>query len=110
MVLAITKDNVDGPPTLFKSYDKATSFRDCTVWQVARAKSAATTFFESIKCGLDEIEFIDVGFGYNNPCEVLIEEAKRKYPDNAELHILSIGTGLGKVVKIKNSRASILKS
>ncbi|KAM5527920.1 phosphorylase superfamily protein [Fusarium oxysporum f. sp. phaseoli] len=108
VVLAITKGNVDGPPTLFKTYDKATRFRDCTVWQVARATSAATTFFESIQCGLDEIDFIDAGFGYNNPCEVLIEEAKRRHPDNAELHILSIGTGLGKVVTIKDSRRSIL--
>lgn len=110
VVLAITKDNVDARPTLFKTYDGTKSFEDCTIWQVARATSAATTFFKSIKCGRDEIEFIDAGFGYNNPCEVLIEEAKKTFPAAGEMQILSIGTGLGDVVTIKDNRFSILNA
>ncbi|KAK6850534.1 hypothetical protein PG987_000168 [Apiospora arundinis] len=110
VILAITKANVNTGPTLFKLYDSSTTFQDCTIWQVARATSAATTFFKSIELGRDKIEFIDAGFGYNNPCEVLIEEAEKQFPDRSRLHVLSIGTGLGDVVGIRDSRRSILKA
>lgn len=110
VVLAITKENVDAPPTLFTTYDKTTPFKGCTIWQVARATSAATTFFKSIKLGRDGIEFVDAGFGYNNPCRVLVDEAKAQFPKRSQLHVLSIGTGLGDVVTINDSRVSILKA
>ncbi|KLU92430.1 hypothetical protein MAPG_11376, partial [Magnaporthiopsis poae ATCC 64411] len=76
--------------------------------RVARATSAATTFFKPISVGRDEIEFIDAAFGYNNPCEVLIEEARRRFPTRERMQILSIGTGLGDVVNIRDSRRSII--
>jgi patatin-like phospholipase/acyl hydrolase len=107
-VLAITKDNVDAPPTLFTTYDTSAGFRGCTIWQVARATSAATTFFKSIKVGRDGIEFVDAGFGYNNPCEVLIEEARRQFPSREQMRVLSIGTGLGDLVSIQGTRLSVL--
>lgn len=110
VVLAITKDNVDAPPTLFKTYDTSAGFEGCTIWQVARATSAATTFFKSIKVGRDEIEFIDAGFGYNNPCEVLVKEAKQQFPGHNKMRVLSLGTGLGDVVAIENTRISILNA
>jgi len=110
VVLAITKANVDTRPTLFTTYGSSTSYQDCSIWQVARATSAATTFFKSIELGRDKIEFIDAGFGYNNPCEILIEEAQKQYPGRSEFLVLSIGTGLGNVVDIKDSRRSILKA
>jgi patatin-like phospholipase/acyl hydrolase len=110
VVLAITKANVDGPPALFKTNDTSTSYQDCTIWQVARATSAATTFFKSIQLGRDKIEFIDAGFGYNNPTEILVEEAEKEFPGHGQLHILSIGTGLGRVVTIHDSRRSILSA
>lgn len=95
---------------MLKSYDDAPSFRSCPIWQVARATSAATTFFKPIRIGRDEIEFIDAGFGYNNPCELLIAEAERIFPADRELKILSIGTGIGDVVAIKDRRLSIIKA
>lgn len=110
VVLAITKANVDTRPTLFTTYGSSTSYQDCSIWQVARATSAATTFFKSIELGRDKIEFIDAGFGYNNPCEILIEEAQKQYPGRSEFLVLSIGTGLGNVVDIKDSRRSIFKA
>ncbi|KND88608.1 hypothetical protein TOPH_06707 [Tolypocladium ophioglossoides CBS 100239] len=110
VVLAITKDNVDAPPTLFKTYDTSASLSSCTIWQVARATSAATTFFKSIKVGRDEIEFVDAAFGYNNPCRILIEEAKRELPYRGRMRILSIGTGLGDVVAIGKTRLSIINA
>ncbi|KAI0596402.1 acyl transferase/acyl hydrolase/lysophospholipase [Biscogniauxia sp. FL1348] len=112
IVLAMTKENADAMPTLFKTFDSTATFQDCTIWEVARATSAATTFFKSIKCGRDRIEFIDAAFGFNNPCEVLIEEAKKQFPQASkeQFRILSIGTGLGDVVTIQDTRTSILRA
>ena len=110
VVLAITKDNIDALPTLFKTYDTSTAFDSCTIWQVARATSAALTFFKPIKVGRDEIEFIDASFGCNNPCEILIEEGQRQFPKRGQMRILSIGTGLGDVVTIKDYRFSIINA
>ena len=108
--LAITKDNVEALPTLFRTYDdSSTGLWDCAVWEVARATSAATTFFKPIRVGRDDIEFIDAGLEYNNPCEVLMEEASRQFP-GAAIKVLSIGTGLGDVVAIKDRRQSILSA
>ena len=110
VVLAITKSDVSSVPTLFKSYGGTQSLKDCAIWEVARATSAATTFFRSIKCGRDEIEFIDAGFGYNNPCEILLQEAQAAFPNATFQSIVSIGTGLGGVVRIKDTRKSILEA
>ncbi|OIW30051.1 FabD/lysophospholipase-like protein [Coniochaeta ligniaria NRRL 30616] len=109
-VLAITKDNVDARPTLFTTYDTSVALHGCTVWKVARATSAATTFFKPIRVGRDGVEFVDAGFGYNNPCEVLVEEAQRQFPGHLSMRVLSIGTGLGDVVAIENTRMSIIKA
>lgn len=75
---------------------------------MARATSAAVNFFKSIKLGRDEIEFIDASFGCNNPCEVLIEEGRRQFPERSQMRVLSIGTGLGDVISINDSRWSII--
>jgi hypothetical protein len=71
---------------------------------------AATNFFESIRLGRDNIEFIDAGFRYTNPCEILIDEARNLFPSRREMRVLSIGTGLGDIVSIKDSRRSILNA
>ncbi|KAL2887333.1 Vegetative incompatibility protein HET-E-1 [Ceratocystis lukuohia] len=108
-VLAMTKVNLDTKPTLFTTYNTRENFRGCEVWKVARATSAAATFFESIKLGRDDIEFIDASYGHNNPCEVLIAEAKEQLPGK-EMMILSIGTGLDDIIEIKNSESSVLEA
>ena len=110
VVLAITKDNIDALPTVFTTYDTSTRFEGCAIWQIARGTSAATTFFKSIKIGRDKVEFIDAGFGYNSPCEILIDEARQQFPKYGRLRVLSIGTGLGDAITIKDSRRSILKA
>ncbi|KAL1993077.1 hypothetical protein VTN49DRAFT_3834 [Thermomyces lanuginosus] len=110
VVLATTRDNFEALPTLFTTYDVSTAFETCTIWQVARATSAAVGFFESIKLGRDEIEFVDAAFGHNNPCEVLIREAQKQFPERHQMRILSIGTGLGDVITIKDSPASIISA
>ncbi|KAJ9656038.1 hypothetical protein H2201_008664 [Coniosporium apollinis] len=112
VVLAITKDDLDASPTLFKTYDRSDELTGCKIWEVARATSAATTFFKSIKCGQNDIEYIDAGFGYNNPCEILLAEARTVFglSANSRTFVLSIGTGLGGPVSVINSRLAIIKA
>jgi hypothetical protein len=61
-------------------------------------------------CGRDDIEIIDAGFGYNNPCEVLIQEISSFLPEAPDVLVLRINTGLGDVVEIKDSRVAILSA
>ncbi|CAN9473751.1 unnamed protein product [Alternaria alternata] len=110
VVLAVTKADVGALPTKFKTYSIGDDFKHCKIWEVARATSAATTFFEPISIGHQDIEFIDAGFGHNNPSEVLLSEAEDMFPGGTYDCILSIGTGLGDVITIKDSRRSIIKA
>ncbi|KAK4869137.1 hypothetical protein LT330_006137 [Penicillium expansum] len=110
VVFAVMKADVNAEPTLFRTYNNSNALDGCAIWEIARATSAATTFFKSIKVGRDKIEYIDAGFGYNNPCDRLIAEAKEVFPGRSDLQILSIGTGLGNAVCIKNSRMSIIEA
>lgn len=95
-------------PTLFKTYDRSNGFQECTIWEVALATSAATTFFKSAKIGRDGIEFVDAALGFNNPSEVLLQEAHQVFPEAQEMRLLSIGTGLGGIVSIRDTRTSII--
>ncbi|KAL2885073.1 Vegetative incompatibility protein HET-E-1 [Ceratocystis lukuohia] len=79
--------------------------KTCTVWEVANA-IAADNISGSIKTGRDEEELIDATYGYKNPCEALIKEAKREFPGR-EMIILSIGTGVNNVVKISDSSEAL---
>ncbi|CAN9133988.1 unnamed protein product [Alternaria alternata] len=110
VVLAVTKADVGALPTKFKTYSIGDDFKHCKIWEVARTTSAATTFFESISIGHQDIEFIDAGFGHNNPSEVLSSEAEDMFQDSTYDCMLSIGTGLGDVITIKDSRRSIIKA
>lgn len=104
----MTKVDVGALPTKFKTYSIGDDFRDCKIWEVACATSAATTFFPSISCGEQGIEFIDAGFGHNNPTEILLSEVE-DIIDKQDLDcILSIGTGLNEAISIEDSRLSIL--
>ncbi|CAN9177544.1 unnamed protein product [Alternaria alternata] len=82
VVLAVTKADVGALPTKFKTYSIGDDFKHCKIWEVARTTSAATTFFESISIGHQDIEFIDAGFGHNNPSEVLSSEAEDMFQDS----------------------------
>jgi len=104
----VTKVDVGALPTKFRTYNIGDDFRGCKIWEVARATSAATTFFPSISCGEQGIEFIDAGFGHNNPTEILLSEAEDIF-DNQDFDcVLSIGTGLNEAVSLEDSRLSIL--
>jgi predicted acylesterase/phospholipase RssA len=66
----------------------------CTIWEAARATSAAPTFFDPVNIGGQS--FVDGATGLNNPVEVVLEEAKSIWI-NAISRIqcvVSIGTGV----------------
>ncbi|KKF93566.1 Patatin [Ceratocystis platani] len=106
-ILAITKANVETLPTLFTTYDTSSSLSGSKVWEVARATSADVAFFKPIRVGRDQIEFVDASFGYSNPCEDIIIEAEKQFPGQ-QMVILSIGTGLGDVVPIGDTKDSAI--
>jgi patatin-like phospholipase/acyl hydrolase len=110
VVLAVTKADVGAIPTKFKTYNIGDDFRECRIWEIARATAAALTFFPSISCGEQEIEFIDAGFGHNNPTEVLLSEAQDLFLDEICGCVISIGTGLSGVITIEDKRLSILNA
>ena len=66
---------------------------DIPIWQVARATSAAPTYFEPMV--IDKLEYIDGGFGANNPCVEIYDEVRRMNNDSNKCIklVLSIGTG-----------------
>ncbi|KMP02317.1 hypothetical protein CIRG_10140 [Coccidioides immitis RMSCC 2394] len=47
----------------------------CTIWQAARATSAAPLYFNGIKFGVPPITYVDGGLHNNNPVRILYEEA-----------------------------------
>ena len=68
---------------------------DYLVWQVAKATSAAPTFFPgaSIKnLSGEERKFIDGGVVINNPTLMLYNQARILHPE-AKIEMLSLGTG-----------------
>ncbi|EWZ28232.1 hypothetical protein FOZG_18073 [Fusarium oxysporum Fo47] len=96
-VCAFTNDlNV---PVRLRSYSTADSVDSlsgsrCAIWEAARATSAAATFFDRIQVGRQY--YVDGATGYNNPVEVVLEEANSIWPDAlARIQCLvSIGTGV----------------
>lgn len=66
---------------------------DIPIWKVARATSAAPTYFKPMK--IDGLEYLDGGFGANNPCVEIYDEVRRmnNNTDKCAKVVLSIGTG-----------------
>jgi predicted acylesterase/phospholipase RssA len=104
-VCAVPAKNVKGAPRLFRTWlaDKNPGY-NCTIWEAARATSAAPRIFERISiedAGVKE-EFVDAGLGCNNPIRYLVQEARQEF--GLERHvscILSIGMGKRKVAEFK---------
>lgn len=95
-------------PYVFRSYDNMHRNEDLKkrlldrnpgladsneIWKIARATSAAPTYFKPMKIGSDE--YLDGGFGANNPCAEIYDEVLRM--NNRAKHcvgiIVSVGTG-----------------
>lgn len=61
------------------------------IWEVARATSAANSYFKPYKLGT-AMTLLDGGVFANNPAMCAYAEAKRLWPDE-EITVISIGTG-----------------
>ncbi|MGL4498635.1 MAG: patatin-like phospholipase family protein [Planktothrix sp.] len=66
-----------------------------SVWQAARATSAAPTFFPAAQFPSDSESrmFIDGGVYINNPALQILIEASSFYPDENNFLLISLGTG-----------------
>jgi hypothetical protein len=98
-VCAMSKEIADS--VLFTSYPSRGSsdlYNYTRIWEAARATSAASSFFDPIKIGKFEEEFVNGAVGVNNPVAHLWIEAKGVWNDEAlEGNIkclVSIGTGI----------------
>jgi predicted acylesterase/phospholipase RssA len=82
-------------PAILRSYDTdevELLYDECKIWEACRATSAATTFFDPIKIGPFDQEFADGAIIYNNPIQLVHQEAKSLWPGE-DLLLVSIGTG-----------------
>jgi predicted acylesterase/phospholipase RssA len=90
-------------PHLFRSYTapKHQTF-NCTMWEAARATSAAPTFFERITIGEPGFSepYVDGGMGCNNPIAHVLEEARLLFPGQPVTCVISIGTGKAQTIAI----------
>ncbi|KAI9649163.1 hypothetical protein NHQ30_001730 [Ciborinia camelliae] len=103
IVLAVRENNSANAPYLFRTYEHPKSSVDnpqelnpglplqIPIWQVARATTAAPTYFKPFKLG-DE-RFVDGGFGYNNPTQRTFFEIEQVHGKGTVALALSIGTG-----------------
>jgi patatin-like phospholipase/acyl hydrolase len=58
-VVAIARDYADAPPFIFRTYStEEFAADDCTIWQAARATSAAKHFFDPVTFGMPGITYI----------------------------------------------------
>jgi predicted acylesterase/phospholipase RssA len=71
------------------------------IWQVARATSAAPTYFLPIT--IDDVEYGDGGMGWNNPAKEAIAEARDIWPDRPIGILISIGTGLEEALQLNDA-------
>ena len=84
-------------PTLFRTYQSHETHTECTIWEAARATSAAPMFFKRIEIGRGKQPFIDGGLGQNNPSLLVLDEAKRLFTTRQIGCLVSIGTGQGEI-------------
>lgn len=92
-VLISSYDIQNRTPLFFKSWRD--EFREVPMRYVARATSAAPTYFEPAKVpvgGATKI-LVDGGVFINSPSVSAYAEARRIFPDETDFFVLSIGTG-----------------
>jgi len=99
------KDVGRNKPRLFRTYihraGDESDAPDCKIWEAVRATSAAPTFFDEIE--IDDQVYVDGGVGCNNPCKQVLEEAGRLWPGREIGCIISLGTGMPRVLSMQGS-------
>ena len=98
-ILAIKGSYADGQPFLFRSYRcKLSEPSNYKIWQVARASTAAPSFFKPL-CVSDSFAetFVDGGYVYYNPSNFALSEARTLWPTMKTLLPCKYGTGQAKL-------------
>jgi hypothetical protein len=107
-ICAMPKRNLNvATPTLFRTWrPKKLPTYNCTIVEGARATSATPEIFEPISIG-DNIkeQFIEGGLGCNNPIAHVLTEALSLFPLRQVACIVSLGTGIAKVIGLADSDA-----
>jgi hypothetical protein len=98
-----------GSPVLMRTYDNlpSTEAFEATIWQAARATSAAQTFFKPIT--IDDVRCADGGTGHNNPTQLAIDEAYAIWENRPIGCLISIGTGLGDAIQLEQYGKGLIK-
>ena len=99
-------------PTALRTYTiGAQAPIPCTIWQAARATSAAPTFFKSVRFGVPPSAWVDAGFGFNNPARLVLNEAAKIWRDENDYFdrnrigcLVSLGTGFPTVARLETGR------
>ena len=105
-VCAYESKALGGSPVLLRTYQTGSAPVSCSIWEAARATSAAPTFFPPIKFGSQTGgDFIDAGVGCNNPTKILVKEAKsyyhmKRYKATQPTCLVSIGTGQKDLIQL----------
>ncbi|EUC42742.1 hypothetical protein COCMIDRAFT_28657 [Bipolaris oryzae ATCC 44560] len=101
---------VNGSIQRLRSYPSTTEEPfDFTIWEAARATSAAPTFFAPIKFP-NGMDFRDSGFGANNPIFELINEIRKEFPTKDISTIVSLGTGVSSSMKLGRGLVSVAEA
>jgi hypothetical protein len=87
-VLVPAYDLAAGKPVFFKNYGGSDRFN---LWEVARATSAAETYFPAFK--LDDMVLWDGGNEANNPALCAYADSIRLWGDHERVKVLSLGCG-----------------
>ena len=114
-VCATSKETADTVRfTTYRSRGASHMFHETRIWEAARATSAASSFFDPIKIGPYNEEFVDGATGANNPVQELWNEAKFVWSDNnlesSIQCLVSIGTGLPSLKPFGSSLIEIGKT
>lgn len=107
-------------PTILRSYKSTKASQSSpaerlSIWQAARATSAAPTFFSPLQVTKNgtTYEYIDGGFGNNNPVELLLQEASNMWcdihtqdmrPERDTGLLLSFGTGSADLNRVDDTK------
>jgi hypothetical protein len=78
---------------------------EAQIWEVARATTAAATFFPEIT--IDDVRYGDGGTGWNNPAAEAVAEAHAIWPRRPIGCLVSLGTGLEDAIQLGGSSTEI---
>ena len=105
IALALDMTYVNAPePRLLRNWKHANDNYNITIWQAARATSAAPFYFEPLcfEHLSQPLELVDAGYaGFNDPVHVALHEANTIWGDDKVQLRLSLGTGLDDPIILK---------